>query len=135
MALWLQVLSLLSPYAAGLIDAALASHVCNQRSCAVAERGAALLYALLVALLPLVPVFMLAVSHSRLDGGRLAWLLGSDLWLLMNGVVTLRAGRDHLIAIPAALIAGMAAVTAVVGVAEWVTGRRRGTSQTVTSRT
>lgn len=120
-ALWLQVASLLSPYTAVVFDTAVhGPGGCGELGCGHAH-AAEMAVALEVYSIPTAVVLTYAFGGSRISGGRLAWLLATDAWLLAITSFALQLSQGlPVFTIPGTLIIALAIVSAAGGITEWV---------------
>jgi|SRR5579864_8513505 len=123
--LWVQLASLLSPYAAVVVATAVnGPGGCGEVGCGHAH-AAMMALAAEVYSIPTALVLAYAFGGRRIDGGRLAWLLATDAWLLLITAVVVRSSNDALVfVIPGAIITATATVTAAGSVVEWMKLRR-----------
>ena len=124
-ALWLQLASLLIPYAAVVLDTAVnGPGGCGEIGCGHAHAGE-MAAAFEAYSIPAALVLAYAFGGSRISGARLAWLLATDAWLLSITGVALHLSQGlPVFTVPGTLIIALAIVTASGSVAEWVKLRR-----------
>ena len=130
--MWLQVASLLSPYAAVVVDTAVnGPGGCGEVGCGHAH-AAEMAAALEVYSIPVALVLAYAFGGTRITGGRLAWLLATDAWLLAMTSFALHVSQGLAVfTIPGTLIIALTIVSAAGGIAEWVKLRRVGSVTTL----
>ena len=130
--MWLQLATLLTPYAAVVVDTAVnGPGGCGEVGCGHAHAGE-MAAALEVYSVPAALVLAYAFGGSRINGARLAWLLATDAWLLLITGVALHVSQGlPVFTIPGTLIIALAIVTVSGSVAEWVKLHRVGPGTTL----